>query len=117
MVFFKVSVSHSSFSRNIAIKNGGSVKINCDHAEFGTFRSRDEWASISFINCSFNENRAKVGAGMHIFERRRLVSDFGRFVLSDSCDVPTVTGFVFIELTNLKFTRNIVPYSAQQPST
>ena len=107
---FKVSVSHSSFSRNIASKYGGSVKINSGHADnerLRRYKSRDRWTSISFINCSFGDNRAKVGAGMHIFECRRTVSDSSDALLSPTCNVPTVTGLVFISLINLRFVRNI----------
>ena len=101
---FEVSVSHSSFSRNIASKYGGSVKINSGHADnkrLRRYKSRDRWTSISFINCSFGDNRAKVGAGMHIFECRRTVSDSSDALLSPTCNVPTVTGLVFISLINL----------------
>ena len=110
---FKVSVSQSSFSRNIASKYGGSVKIKCGHAENDRLRrpkSRDQWTSLSFINCSFSENRVKIGSGMHILECRRLVSDYGGS-LSPTCTEATVTGYVFFNLTNLRFIRNIASQS------
>ena len=107
---FKVSVSHSKFSRNIANKYGGGVAIKCGHADekrLRRYKSRDQWTSISFINCLLNENRARIVAGMNIFECRKSVSDHHDGSLSDSCDVPTVTGFIFISLTNLRFIRNL----------
>ena len=110
---FKVSVSQSSFSRNIANKYGGGVAIKCGHADnerLRRYKSTDQWTSISFINCSFSENRAKIGSGMHILECRRLVSDYGGS-LSPTCTETTVTGYVFFNLTNLRFIRNIASQS------
>jgi len=77
-VFYNISISLCNFSRNVANERGGSVDIACGHdedVEASTLEFEVGWNLISFINCSFSESKAKVGAGMHIHECKRK-SDF-----------------------------------------
>ena len=105
--FYEISISSSTFSRNVASKQGGSVDVLCGHADRDGLKrykiGMDRRNKISFINCSLSGNRAKDGAGMHISECTRRSDVYGS--LSSSCIVTEGTT-VILWLINLNFMRN-----------
>ena len=105
---YEISISSSTFSENGASKQGGSVDVQCGHAEGNhlkryQYKGEDGWNNISFINCSLSRNRAEEGAGMHIFACTRRSNGYGS--LSNSCYTTERTP-VILWLLNLKFLRN-----------